>query len=235
MNGNPLEIVNEYTYLGVTLQTALEFNKQIKRVTAKATAAIGRMSSHLSKLSFAKALQVFEGQVKPVVTYGLAIYAPCLSSDSLEKLDRVKTAFLRKALQLPKSSSVERTHNICGERRLCEDLRAKGYNFGEETWTRYSDHLELNRQRAPECNNIAWYNSRWMESDQPRHFVVGYAVTGFHQFLCPTKEFHSSDSQGCKCRLCGSNLSMDHIDSCIELGDKPLHDKYLIVTGKTIA
>lgn len=107
LNGVQLEIVNEYQYLGVTLQTAFDFNKQVTKIKTKAV--VSKLSSHVSKLSFRKALQVFDSQVKSIVTYALHIYAPYLVLHALVKLDRIKSNYLKKILSLPTSTSTERT------------------------------------------------------------------------------------------------------------------------------
>lgn len=155
-----LEIVND---LGATLQTALGFNKQVK----KAMAVVSNLSVHVNKLSLKKAMLVFQTKVKPIITYALHIYAPYLALDSLQKLDRVKSTYLKKVLDLPRCALTE---------RLCEDLAGKNYKFEKSVWRQYSQHLELQRRTTPECNNIgnniAFDEDRWKGPGQARHHVA---------------------------------------------------------------
>lgn len=164
-----LEIVND---LGATLQTALGFNKQVK----KAMAVVSKLSVHVNKLSLKKAMLVLQTKVKPIITYALHIHAPYLALDSLQKLDRVKSTYLKKVLDLPRCALTERAHNLCGEKRLCEDLAGKNYKFEKSVWRQYSQHLELQRRTTPECNNIgnniAFDEDRWKGPGQARHHVA---------------------------------------------------------------
>ncbi|KAH9401742.1 hypothetical protein TYRP_017147 [Tyrophagus putrescentiae] len=151
MNGDLLEITNEYTYLGVTLQTALGFNKQVKRTKAKAMAVIGKMT----RTSTAKA------------------------TDSMMSLG----------------------NDIC------------------QIW-------KPKEGTHPEINDISWNEERWKGPGQGRHYVAGYAVTGFHSYICAKKGPHGSGGKDCRCRHCGHAFQMSHIDECSNLAGKPLYDRY---------
>ncbi|KAH9399930.1 hypothetical protein TYRP_017499 [Tyrophagus putrescentiae] len=131
------EIVKEYVYLGVTMQTVLAFHRQIKRVCAKAAAKIGALPSVVSKLSLNKAMQVFEVQIRPVVTYGLHLFASSLKMTTMKLLDTVKSRFIKRVLQLPLTASTELIHVFTGSRRLCEDLAGKNYPFENSTLDEY--------------------------------------------------------------------------------------------------
>lgn len=231
--GETLGIVKEYNYLGVTLQTGMAFTKQVKRVKAKAVAKIGSISTRISKLSLEKAMTVFNVQIKPIVTYGMYLFASHLGVTSLKHLDTVKSRFLKKVLRLNPTASTELIHKLCGESRLCEDLLEKNYPFGDAALNSYLSDLQETQTQTQECNPLAFVETQWKGVDQPRHFVVGYSVHGFHHRMCSNDRYHQR-SDDCICRFCHKSAGhINHIDNCDQL-DGSLYQKYCLVKAPAI-
>jgi hypothetical protein len=226
LNNELIDYVKSYVYLGITLQTGLSFHKQIKRVSAKAVGRIGALSTHTSKLSLERAMQVFDVQIKPIVTYGLHLFSHHLKVTTLEHLDMVKSRFLKKVLQLPPTASTELIHRLTGSKRLCEDLAEKNYRFGEKAYTEYLKKIEVDRQTATKFNQLAFIDDSWKKPLQPRHFVVGYSIHGFHHRYCENQGYHNVTT-ACICRHCHQVADqIDHLSSCSAFDGKSLYHRY---------
>ena len=209
------------------MQTGLAFHQQIRRVVAKATAKIGTLTSALTKLSLESAMKVFEVQIRPIVTYGLYLFSPRLEVTTLALLDTVKSRFLKRALQLPVTSSTERVHAVAGCRRFCEDLKEKNYSFDKKVFEEYLQGLVLKRRDTTPFNAIS--DDTWRLPLRPRHFLVGYAVHGFHHRLCNNGRYHERNPN-CICRFCLlSTEALDHLMECRALVGRSDFERYTYV------
>ena len=58
-----------------------------------------------------------------------------------------------------------------------------------------------------------WFSGK-SKIDQPRHFVVGYSLYGFHYRLCGNKN-NPTKNDTCRCSFCGKSAgSIDHLEKC---------------------
>ena len=95
--GSNIDIVNEYDYLGVTIQPTLTFTKHINKRKAKCYSAIGAVQN-ASKLSIESAMKAFAIKVQPIIEYGLKEISSFLTASQLEEIDKIKTTFLKRVL-----------------------------------------------------------------------------------------------------------------------------------------
>ena len=73
LNGNPLEIVNKFRYLGITLQTTGTcFSTHTRQQAIAATKAIHEIAQ-LQKLSIQTAMILFNTKIVPIFTYGITL------------------------------------------------------------------------------------------------------------------------------------------------------------------
>jgi hypothetical protein len=99
LEGNPLEIVNQYNYLGFTFTTQMSFNKGVDVLAAKGKRACAdcirclRKISDVSKKCFFK---IFDTQVQPVVLYAAEIWG----MDRLINVERVHTYACKRYLNV---------------------------------------------------------------------------------------------------------------------------------------
>jgi len=70
INSEDLEIVNSFSYLGISLQTKLGFTEHIKQRKSIASANIYRLKN-LHRLSLPTAMKIFNLKIKPIISYGL--------------------------------------------------------------------------------------------------------------------------------------------------------------------
>ena len=213
-------MVNQFVYLGVTLQPKLGFTEHVKRVKRKAITATSMLTKYLSKLSLDSVLRIFKVKIRPIVTYGIKVIASSLSKDSLLLLDIVKSKYLKKALSLPVWTNNDVVYNLCGTKRLCEELKDKGVPFNDDAYNEYLEVIQAKKKLEEERkrNNLGFEDESWKDIQQPRHFKLGYTVHGFHWCLCKNTEFHSERTQNCTCKLCDQSAEdIDHLEKCVGL------------------
>ena len=223
--------VDEYVYLGVTLQPTMCFSKHIKRVKAKASSKTTAMMKHLTQVSLKSAKVLFEAMIRPTVTYGLHIIAPMLKLTHLQSLDVAKNRFLKKALSSPTIAHNQTIYRLCETKRLCEELKEKKYPFDEAEYCKYRTALNEDNERDRQHNTLAFDDQTWKGMRQKRHFPIGYTVHGFHFMLCKNKAFHQIEEE-CICKFCNQGASrIDHLNTCCDLTNShaSLYDRYRAV------
>lgn len=223
--------VDEYVYLGVTLQPTLRFSKHIQRVKAKASSATTAMMRHLTQVSLKSAKVLFEAKIRPIVTYGLHIISPWLKLAQIQSLDVAKSRFLKKALSTATIATNQTIYRLCETKRLCEELKEKKYPFEEAEYGKYLAALNEDNERDRQHNTLAFDDQTWKGIRQKRHFPIGYTVHGFHFMLCENRDFHRIEEE-CICKFChqGANR-IDHLNTCCELTNShaSLYDRYRAV------
>ena len=100
LDGNNIEVVNEYTYLGYTFTTKMSVTKGVDVLAAKGKRAcvecvryIGKLSEISKKCSF----KIFDTQVQPVILYSAEIWG----LHRLNNVERVHTFACKRYLNVP--------------------------------------------------------------------------------------------------------------------------------------
>lgn len=211
----PVEIVNEYEYLGVTLQPRLTFSKHIEKKIVKCASATGSLRN-LQRTSLSVAMKIFKMKVRPIIEYGLIEISPFLTLRHLVDIDKIKTTFLKRALGLHKNVSNTLTLMIAGENSLIEDLKQK-LDINDDVWTKYLERRVINIESKIESDyllGLAFQSDRWRKSDQrDRHFITRFTAHGFHFKICDLANFHDAN-EDCVCRLCGEPALRYHLTTC---------------------
>lgn len=225
-----LEIVSDYTYLGITLQPKLCFSNHIKRVKLKATMATIRHLAHIGRVSLPVVKQVFDSCIRPILFYGMSAISAFLKSQHLIDLDVVKNKFLKSALCLPPTTGNETVYLLCNTKRVGEELKSKNYPLNDTEWENYQAKIEESRQRHAETvTNIDSLDNEWMLPNKERHFIMGTAIHGFHYCLCLNESFHKSSTE-CLCRYCHQTADHpSHLSTCTFFGNSTLFERYKLV------
>ena len=217
--GEPVDIVNEYEYLGVTLQPTLTFTKHIRKKIAKCAAVTGSLRN-LQRASMSVAMKIFKLKVRPIIEYGLTEISPFLTTRHLVDIDRIKTTYLKIALGLHKNVPNTLTLMIAGENSLTEDLKEK-LDIRENIWTDYLQQRETKIESVIENDYLlgpAFMCDRWRKTNQrDRHFITRFTAHGFHFKICDLTHFHDAD-ECCVCRLCGEKATRYHLTACAAAG-----------------
>ena len=186
-NGSNLEFTNEYTYLGITLQTTMRsFAKHVIEKKRKALSAIAALK-YLQLTSLKTAKKVFQSKIRPIIEYSLKGIAKYLSTANLKEIDRVKAAFFKKALGLHNSASSTFAIALAKERHYVEDLMDHGYNFAPDVIRDYKKDIDDRLWTALAeryTDGPAFQSEDWMQHGRKdRHLTVRTTYHGFHHLL----------------------------------------------------
>ena len=89
INNTQIDIVQEYTYLGITISSSENLTVAQKVLAEKALNAIFKIRKHIdfSRLPLRSARQIFETAIKPILTYGSEVWGAYVKQD-FEKWDK---------------------------------------------------------------------------------------------------------------------------------------------------
>ncbi|KAJ9587891.1 hypothetical protein L9F63_018672 [Diploptera punctata] len=120
-----IRMVNKFRYLGITLQpTTKSFSAHVQE---RAAAAIRAMCSikDITSLKLVTAMKLFASVITPIVTYGIELIWEKLSTSDLERLEKVKPRFIKKALGASKYTPNRMAYMLARETFFLEDLRQR--------------------------------------------------------------------------------------------------------------
>ena len=216
LENEPLKIVNKFRYLGLSIQTtASSFNVHIQERTASAVRAIYAIKN-LSSLSLATAMKLFHTTITPVVTYGLEMIWDKLSISDMERIEKVKARFLKRALGAGKSAPNRYMYLLARETYFIEDLRI------EMTLPSNKSYNEVIAQRAEKqrgvdtrffCTDAMIYRDWTKPNQQQRYAIIGLAIHGYHHKMCQNPRFHQPDEK-CVCKYCIKECDRYHVLEC---------------------
>jgi hypothetical protein len=174
IDGNRIEVVREFKYLGVTFQPRMSFSKHISEKLVQARAIVWSLGK-LEDLDLRTAMRVFRMKVLPVITYCLTPLVKWFKLRDLKELDRIKYTFLKGILGLGKFTSSTLAGELCGETTLVRELERMGYEFSEGARNEYEEFRELRNlefviKRFSE--GPAFESNKWREAKQKNRRIV---------------------------------------------------------------
>lgn len=225
IGAHQLKFVNEYEYLGVTLQTTLTLTSHIATKTMKMARVIGTMK-WMQKLSLDTAIKVFNIKIWPAVTYGFMTLCKQLTATHLLQLDKIKARFLKKTLALPKNASNTFTFHLANTKTMGEDIIACFKGVSANAQADYRIKIEEKNMEFVTKNfteGPAFNSDRWKAACQSdRHLVTAFTLHGYHHLVCSNQHFHTPDEEYCKCRLCDQPMHRYHLTSCNKRNNRSL-------------
>jgi hypothetical protein len=168
------------------------------------------------KLSLKTALALFDIKLSPTASYGVPLIWEQLTSSQLARLDRVKPAFLKRALGLHASTKNRLVYLLCDTPLFVEDLRKRFRLTDTAAYCQFINQYEVKMAEVdPDFFKTgAMRDDTWKgHSRTNRHVVVRYAVHGYHHRLCRTAHFHEPD-EDCRCSRCEAHCGRYHADQC---------------------
>ena len=216
IDGTNLKYVKSFKYLGVVMPTnGQSFVEHITDRGRRAmVASVGIRTP--ARLSLRTALALFDIKVAPVASYGIQVIWKHLSSLQLEKLDRIKPAFLKRALGLHRSALNRYVYLLSDTPLFAEDLKRR---FNLPCTPAYLDFISAWETKMAEIDpnfyrTGALVTETWKLAGRTnRHVLTRFAVHGFHHVLCGTGGFHSP-SDTCICMRCGEMCVKYHATEC---------------------
>ena len=100
LNGDPVEIVKEFKYLGVVFTQNGRFNRNIKQISDLAGKAMHLLRKRTINLNLPIdcQLKLFDQTVVPILLYGSEIFG----HENLHHIERIHLDFLKSILKLKK-------------------------------------------------------------------------------------------------------------------------------------
>ena len=125
LGDEPLKIVRKFKYLGITLlTTASSFSEHVQERSAAAVRATFCIKN-LTSVSLETAIKLFNATIAPVVTYGIEIFWEQLTTSDMEKIENVKTGYLKRALGVSKCTPNRLVYLLTRETFFVEDIRIR--------------------------------------------------------------------------------------------------------------
>ncbi|KAJ4449792.1 hypothetical protein ANN_01196 [Periplaneta americana] len=218
LQNEPLEVVQKFKYLGVTLQTTLKSYRI--HIQERAAAAIKAMYNikNLQQLETKMAMTLFRSAIAPIATYGLNIIWGNLTVSDMGKIERVNSSFMKRVLGVGRTTLSRLTYELMKERFFIEDIRTQ---LCMPNTPAYEKALEVLRGKknaiwsefyiTDAMTTRDWANTNY----ELRHIVTRYAVHGFHHKICTTKRYHEPNDE-CVCELCQKPCGRYHVENCRE-------------------
>ncbi|CAB3374427.1 Hypothetical predicted protein [Cloeon dipterum] len=217
VKNEPIEFVSEFTYLGVVFQSSgISFSKHIAKKVRAAILATAALQS-LPKSSLSTALKIFDLAVAPIASYGIQVIWPYLTLHDLNKLETVKSRFLKKALCLSKFMKSRLAYELADSEFFMEKLASQFSLPESPTFDKFIDNqlfkiseIDPAFYGAPAMVEQSWKNVCYTM----RHALTRHACHGFHFLLCKRKIYHTSATKECVCKLCDKEIDFYHFLSC---------------------
>jgi hypothetical protein len=215
-NGEALEIVKHFPYLGVIFQqTGSCFTQHITNRSSMAIFAMNSIKKPFS-LSINTAIKLFDLKIAPTATYAIEVLWNYLTSANFEQLESVKATFLKRMLCLSKFSSSRLSYELVSCKPFIEEIRERfklplTNAFKIAQFKFHAKKLEINPIFYDTFTHL---NNEWKTAcHRNRHVVTRFAVHGFHFMMCSNKNYHVSE-KNCICSLCGLHCGQYHLNEC---------------------
>ena len=122
IDGNEIQSVRSYKYLGVILDPQLTFEEHVSKCLRNASYKLSILRKVRPLLNKGAALQVYKSMILPLVEYGDVLYGGA-KNQVLKKLQVIQNKSLKLALGLPKRTPTIQIHQTCGIHMLSERRR----------------------------------------------------------------------------------------------------------------
>ena len=125
LNGNPVEKVSNFKYLGFIFSTRLSFTEHIKRLISKVQSKIGLLNAKipLKRLPLKTVLKVFDVYLLPCFSYGNSFWISKTIKNSETAVNAVFTKFLKRYLGIPNHCRNSIVHHITETKPLFLTLK----------------------------------------------------------------------------------------------------------------
>jgi len=230
INGEELEMVKEFKYLGVILTQQLSYSSHVEEIVAKAKQRVAYLYMRLPmySMSLDLVIRIFQTYILPIFLYCTRIYAPNLKSlNAIQQLNAVFTNYVKRYLGLPKYANNAAIHYYCGTWPLYNATMhgavhaVSKINFPPDSLNGYKLSI-ANVEHLP-----PYLPEHEMDSDFPkckvhisrnqiyrrRKFRELFNVN--HYKSCSVKKFHVKPTDDCKCIYCQKSLGRGHVCSAI--------------------
>ena len=231
LDNQPLEMLNNFNYLGFNFSVQLSFSQHASVITSKARSKCGLLCSTvpLKNLPLSLVLQLFDIFILPTFTYGLSMWLSSCSASALNAVDATYTKFLKRYLQVPTHSHNSITHlltsttplsarlkfmapNMTGALRFPRELH--GYNLSFLAAPASATPPVLDVEQVPTWFWLSRTFHSLPTNSKTRRSLCRELFDSDHFRLCGTTTFHTNPSSTCICTFCGGHAHIYHLRFC---------------------
>ena len=228
--GQQIEIVKHFVYLGFTFTTQLTFTPHLLTQISKARSRIGQLFARLPlmNLPLETLLRVFEMFATPIFLYGLPLWISNCSIGSRKSLDALFTKFVKRYLGLRPWANNAIVHYITGTMPFSIYLQLKSSNMtGSFVFPNCLSGLKLsflehsqieNYWPIPQIPSTFWLSKMFSVIPSApfyRKKLIAEIFDLQHTDLCQTTTFHPHARDDCLCKFCGELAHMYHYRYCV--------------------
>ena len=215
LNGEQLEIVNSFEYLGFTFSPQLSFTKHVQSLVTKANSRCGILRSRLplNNLPIELVLSTFACYIIPIFRYGLPLWLNATSNSVKQSVNAVFTKFLKSYLCIPFHASNAITHFITETQPLLRTLEfmalecTNSFTFPEELHGHTLSFLKNLKQPSAFSIIAAIPTFFWRSKsfcNLPTNVVFRKKLCREifdidHVLFCTHAKFHGLDRSECAC------------------------------------
>lgn len=186
----------------------------------------------LSSLSLDTAMKLFHTTIAPVVTYGVEMIWDKLSISDMERIEKVKARFLKRALGAGKFAPNRYMYLLARETFFIGDLRVKMALPSNESYNEVIAR-RTTKQRGVDsnffCTDAMIYRDWTKPNQSQRYAIVGLAIHGYHHKMCQNSRFHQPDEK-CVCKFCVKKCELYHFSECRKTSSKTKYKQCMCQT-----
>ena len=233
INGNEIEIVNQFKYLGVVFTTQLKFYAHVEHLLIRAKAKVGMLfaKTPIKEVKLELVLKLFQCYVLPIFEYNLVVWSVDFRASLDKDINSIFSICLKRWLGVPyvtRSSIVHfLTQTAPLTNTLLEKAEEKVKKINEINLSLELDNEELllvkDRTRRPleeyrafERIPTNFWVSEILKGEFPANFsyrktVCKRIVDADHWKTCVNPDFHTHSLEKCKCIFCNEFSGWNHI------------------------
>ena len=225
IKGEKLEIVKEFSYLGVVFTPQLSFTNHVRNIVAKAKSRIAYLYINLPlyEMSLEMIISIFQTYILAMFMYCAPIWSVKLEAkNSIEMLNAVFNSYMKRYLGLPKYAHGAAIHYYCRTWPLYYAVRY----LASEAVTKLSfppNSLNGHQLSFANATPLPPYQPEIeMDQDFPRKSVYisrnrRFRMRCFRELFniehfksCQVVKFHTRVTYDCKCIYCGQHATRSH-------------------------
>ena len=227
--GTPLRYVNKFPYLGLTIHFKGScFTPHTEERCRKAMVAMASIEKP-QLLAMGTALRLFDIKIAPVATFGIELIWESLTVANLESFNRLKAAFLKRAMRLHSTSRNRLAYLLAGTPLMIAEIRTRlglpetpAFAACMASWEAKIAEVDPKFFETPSMTDFRLRGSKKTN----RHILTRFAVHGFHHKLCSRGETYHEADDNRTCTRCGRGCGTYHACEC------PLVDSLSRLAGK---
>ena len=188
----PIQKVSSYKYLGMTLDTRLNYNSHVNGIVSNVSSKLKQFRRMRNFLNVEAAVMVYKSMILPLLEYG-DIFLSSTSLDNRKKLQVLQNKGLRCALGREATSSSSEIHGEVNLLKLKFRREQHLLNFMHD-WAQDPKRLKVKPSGGVQTRS---HRKKMLYVKKPRteKFKKSFAYRGPKKWNCLSEEFHYADSK----------------------------------------